>query len=78
MTMNEMQIGQSAYVKEIAMNGSMRRRLQDIGLIQGTFIECVLKSPAHDPIAFMIRGALIALRNEDMAKIVIEECVNDE
>lgn len=78
MTMNEMRIGQTGYVKNIIMSGSMRRRLQDIGLIQGTQIECVLKSPAHDPVAFMIRGALIALRFEDMCQIEIEECVNNE
>ncbi|NBK96502.1 MAG: ferrous iron transport protein A [Clostridia bacterium] len=74
MRMNEMKIGQSGYVKKIMLHGSIRRRLQDIGLIQGTKIKCVLKSPAQDPVAFVIRGAIIALRAEDMGLIEIEEC----
>ena len=43
----------------------MRRRLQDIGLIEGTVVECVGKSPLGDPCAYVIRGAVIALRSED-------------
>ena len=43
----------------------MRRRLQDIGLISGTRVECVGVSPLGDPAAYLIRGAVIALRRED-------------
>ncbi|WP_074434787.1 FeoA family protein [Beduini massiliensis] len=71
--MNTLEEGQIGYVKNINTNGSMRRRLQDIGLIIGTKIECILKSPAGDPIAYDIRGAVIALRNEDAQKIIINE-----
>lgn len=78
MTLNEMYIGQVGYVLNINSEGSMRRRLQDIGLIQGTKVQCVLKSPASDPIAFYIRGALIALRQEDMCQIQIIERDDDE
>ena len=49
----------------------MRRRLQDIGLIEGTEVECVQKSPAGDPVAYRIRGALIALRSEDSSNILV-------
>ena len=51
--------------------GSMRRRLQDIGFIEGTQVECVQKSPAGDPVAYRVRGALIALRSEDSAKVLV-------
>ena len=49
----------------------MRRRLRDIGLIEGTKVKCVLKSPAGDPTAYQIRGALIALRSEDAEKVIL-------
>lgn len=71
-TMNSMAIGEIAEVKELRIEGAMRRRLQDIGLIAGTKIECVQKSPSGDPIAFMIRGAVIAIRNEDSEKVLIK------
>ena len=54
--------------------GGMRRRMQDIGLIEGTEVECVQKSPAGDPVAYRIRGALIALRAEDSARVLVTGC----
>lgn len=41
----------------------------DIGLIEGTEVVCVGKSPCGDPRAYLIRGAIIALRDEDCKKI---------
>lgn len=57
--------GQWAKVTDIKLEGGMRRRLQDLGLVQGTPVQCIQKSPWGDPIAFLIRGAAIALRTED-------------
>ncbi|MDD3693243.1 MAG: FeoA family protein [Oscillospiraceae bacterium] len=63
--------GQTARVKALLTTGSMRRRLQDIGLIEGTQVERLLTSPAGDPIAYLIRGAVIALRSEDSSKVFV-------
>lgn len=71
-SLKEMQPGQKARIKKILSSGSMRRRLLDIGLIKGTKIECVGKSPAGDPLAFYIRGAVIAIREEDCRNIIVE------
>ncbi len=54
----------------------MRRRLQDIGLIEGTKVEMYTKSPSGDPIAFLIRGAVIALRTEDSSFRIDELIIN--
>lgn len=64
--------GQRAQVLSILEDGAMRRRLQDIGLIEGTTVECVQKSPAGDPVAYNIRGAIIALRAEQAAAILVQ------
>ena len=71
-TLNKVSEGESVLVKELLASESMRRRLQDIGLIEGTRVECLQKSPSGDPTAFLIRGAVIALRNETAAEIVVE------
>ncbi len=63
--------GQVARVKRLCQEGAMRRRLQDIGLIEGTMVVCVGKSPLGDPTAFLIRGAVIALRAEDSSKVIV-------
>ncbi len=65
-------IGKVAVVRDLLLTGSIRRRLQDIGVINGTAIECLQKSPAGDPIAYLIRGAVIAIRSEESSKILVE------
>ena len=45
--------------------------MQDIGLIDGTRVECLRKASCGDPVAYLIRGAVIALRNEDAKKIFV-------
>ena len=70
-SLNELNPGETAVVKELKTRGSIRRRLLDIGLVKDTKIECVGKSPAGDPAAFLIRGAVIAIRSEDMNDIVV-------
>ena len=69
--MNSLAPGEAATVCEILHTGDMRRRLQDIGLIRGTSVSCVGRSPLGDPAAYRIRGAVIALRNSDTALIGI-------
>ena len=69
--LSELEEGQTGRVRDILATGSMRRRLQDLGIIQGTGIECLLKSPCGDPIAYFIRGAAIALRAEDSNDILV-------
>lgn len=70
-SLNELKTGQIARVKKLLLTGSMRRRLQDIGLIEGTEVECLQKSPGGDPVAYLIRGAVIALRSEDSSKVLV-------
>lgn len=70
-SLTDLKQGQKAKVKSVLSTGNIRRRLQDIGLIEGTEVECLLKSPAEDPVAFLIRGAVIALRSEDSSNVLV-------
>jgi ferrous iron transport protein A len=72
MNLNNLPIGAKAKVKTLTATDSMRRRLLDIGLINGTVVECLGRSPQGDPSAYFIRGAVIAIRSEDCQDIVIE------
>lgn len=71
LTLNEINPGQQAVVQELTSTGSMRRRLLDIGLIKNTRVECIGRSPGGDPSAFLIRGAVIAIRSEDQKNILV-------
>lgn len=70
-SLTELKPGHSAVVTRISVRGGIRRRLRDIGLIEGTSVECAFKSPSGDPAAYFIRGALIAMRSEDTRDISV-------
>lgn len=72
LSLSDIQPGQSAVVKELHSEGSIRRRFLDIGLIEGTKVECVGRSPGGDPCAYLIRGAVIAIRSEDSRYILVQ------
>jgi DtxR family Mn-dependent transcriptional regulator len=52
--------------------GAQRRRLLDLGVVRGTEVTPELVSAAGDPVAYRIRGALIALRREQASWIAVE------
>jgi DtxR family Mn-dependent transcriptional regulator len=54
-----------------ASHGAERRRLLDLGLVPGTMVEAEFRSPAGDPTAYRVRGALIALRREQADQIQV-------
>ena len=70
--LNDIVPGEKARVLSQSTAGGLRRRLLDIGLVEGTEVECVGKSPGGDPRAYLIRGAVIALRASDCKKIVVD------
>lgn len=73
--LNDMKPGEHAKVSKIQSTGSMRRRLLDIGLVENTDVECIGRSPGGDPCAYLIRGAVIAIRSEDSRDIIVKNCI---
>jgi len=71
-SMAELLPGEKGVVEKLCNENSIKRRLQDIGLVKGTIVECVGISPLGDPAAYLIRGAVIAIRNEDSGLVKIK------
>lgn len=67
--MSDLKPEQIGLIKKMDVKGSMRRRLQDLGLIEGSNVECVLTSPGGNPSAYKIKDTVIAIRNEDCGNI---------
>lgn len=65
MNLYELPLNKVGIIDNLNCNGNIRRRLLDLGLVKGTKILPVFKSPSGDPTAFEIRKTLIALRKED-------------
>ena len=61
----------SATVTKLNSSGANRRRLMDLGILPGTRIEVEMVSPLGDPVAYRVRGAVIALRHKQAQEIEI-------
>ena len=71
MTLSQLKKGETGKVGQIGVNGSMRRRLQDIGLVRGAAVKRIGSSPLGDPSAYLIKGALVAIRNKEADCIML-------
>ncbi|MGN0145330.1 MAG: ferrous iron transport protein A [Clostridium sp.] len=71
-TLKDIELGKKCRVTSLDAEGTIRRRFLDLGLIKGTEIKALNQSPSGDPIAYLIRGAVIAIRSEDASKILVE------
>lgn len=70
-TLRDLSPGESAVVRSNLARGSMRRRLLDLGLTENRKVTCVGRSPWGDPTAYLICGAVIALRAGDSGRICL-------
>ena len=71
--LNTLRVGESGVVAHVAGERAMCRRLFDLGLVPGTTVTCTAVSPAGDPAAYLIRGAVITLRGRDAAGVRLAE-----
>ena len=71
--LSDLRPGQRGIVRALHSTGAMRRRLLDMGLTENTGVECLGRSPGGDPAAFLIRGAVIAIRDSDGRDVLLRE-----
>ena len=76
-TLDRLTPGELAVVDRLDVVGDMRRRFLDLGLIENTVVECIGRSPGGDPTAYLIRGAVIAIRSKDCQGIRIRKIGNE-
>lgn len=77
-TLDKVPIGTYVTLSELNSNKDIKRRLRDLGLIKNTLIKPIYKSPLNDPVAYLIRGSVIAIRNSDAKKIIVTQGKKDE
>ena len=68
--LSSVHVGASAEVIALNSDGLSNRRFLDLGLVPGTKITCLYSAPSGNPRAYLVRGAVIALRLND-ANIVL-------
>ncbi len=70
--LNRLPVGRKASVSRLRLGGTERRRMLDLGIVGGTEIEPLYKSPSGNPAAYLIRGAVIALRTDTSSAILMK------
>ncbi len=73
--LSNLQIEETALIIGISKEcrGENRRRLLDLGFVRNAEISIDLMSPLKNPIAYLIKGTSIALRNDQASKILIKK-----
>jgi len=74
-TLSALRPGEIAVVRGISAgcHGVQRRRLMDLGVVPGTEVRAELESVSGDPVAYLIRGATIALRKQQAELIYVDK-----
>jgi len=70
-TLDQLPVGDRATVLSLSFAGLKRRRMLDLGFVPGSAVRALQESPWGDPVAYAVRGAVIALRREDAKQISI-------
>ena len=70
-TLETAKLDTEVIVSKINIPTHIKRRILDLGIIEGTKIKPVFRSPLGDPTAYEVRGTLISLRKEDSKDIEI-------
>lgn len=80
LSLADLKLGEGAEVTALSpgLRGQERRRLLDLGLLPGTKVTAELRSPGGSPTAYRIRGAMIALRDEQARLVKIKGATYDE
>lgn len=73
MTLDQLPIGKEARILTVGGQGSLRRRLLDMGLTPHTKVMVRKVAPMGDPIELHVRSYELTLRLDDAQKIKIEE-----
>ena len=61
-------------IQEVQGSGLSRRRILDLGMVPGTLVEVMRRSPLGDPVAYQVRGTIIALRQDEASQISVTTC----
>ncbi len=69
--LTDLSLNLEAKIHTINCSNSIKRRLMDLGIIPHTSITPIFKSTSGDPIAYEIRGTVLAIRNQDAKNIFV-------
>ena len=67
-----MKTGESGIITSVHAKGELGRRIRDLGLVKGTQIRICGRAPLNDPVAVIVKGFTVTLRNSEADFINVE------
>lgn len=71
-TIEDLNIGESATVKKLHGDTSVKRHIMDMGITKGALITLIKVAPLGDPMELKVRGYELSLRAAEARKIELE------
>ena len=71
MKLSELKTGERGVVVRVNGHGSFRKRILEMGFINGNVVNVVMNAPLKDPIEYEVIGYKISLRREEAAMIEV-------
>ncbi len=72
MTLGDVRVGQRATIVRVGGEKAARRRLLDMGLVNGETVTVERVAPMGDPIEVLIKGYHLSLRKQEASQITVE------
>jgi ferrous iron transport protein A len=71
-TLADLPIGSGGTVRSISGSRAVSRRLMEMGMLPGTFVEVVRIAPMGDPIVLRLRNYQLSIRKAEAIDILID------
>ena len=71
-TLDKVPLNTVAVINTIKCSEKVKNRIIDMGIIENEKIVPIFKSPFKDPVAYLVKNTIIALRTEDSKNIFVK------
>jgi len=72
MRLSDMEIGDKGEVTGLKVEGAVRRRIMDMGLIKGTRFKVLRVAPLGDPMEIFFKGLYLTLRRQEAEGVMVQ------
>ena len=69
--LSELPLMTEAEITSVEIDSALTRRMAQLGITLGEMITPVFKSPFGDPVAYSVKGCVVALRKSDCEAIEV-------
>ena len=70
-TLRDLKVGESAKVVKLTGEGTLKRRIMDMGITRGTEVHVHKVAPLGDPIEVTVRGFELSLRKDEAEHVLV-------